>query len=119
MKKAKNNSIAKKAKKALKKDLGDKIAAQIKITVGQFLPGVKKAEKSIEKAAKNLAKKLAKLTSVKVKNIVIKKTITPPPVSVAKTPAVAVETAPIKATPAKPVAKPAAAKAPAKPAIKK
>lgn len=123
MKKAKNNSIAKKAKKALKKELSDKIAAQIKTTVGQFLPGLTKAEKSIEKAAKNLAKKLTKLTSIKVKTIVIKKTITPPQVSVAKSPAVAVNTAPIKAAPAKtaakPVAKPVAAKAPVKPVVKK
>jgi hypothetical protein len=41
MKKAKNNSIAQKAKKALKKELSDKIAAQIKITIGHFLPGLK------------------------------------------------------------------------------
>jgi hypothetical protein len=116
MKKNKTNSIAKAAKKALKKSLSEKIAAQIKITLGEFFPGVNKAEKSIEKAAKNLAKKLAKVTKtdIKVAKKVVSVKLTPP------APKVAITTAAIKASPVK-VASPAKpeVKTPTKPAPKK
>jgi len=44
MKKTKTTSEAKKAKKAIKKELSEKIAAQIKSIVGEIGPGFKKAE---------------------------------------------------------------------------
>ena len=115
MKKTKTNAIAKKAQKALKKDLSDKIAAQIKAALGEIGPGLKKAEKSIEKAAKNLAKKLSKITNDKSAKSVPAKKAAP----VAKAQTVAVETEPIKAQPAKPAVKATAVKTPAKPAAVK
>src|SRR5258706_6540249 len=101
MKKSKTNAIAKKAKKAFKKDLSDKIAAQIKTLVNQVEPGLKKAEKSIEKAAKNLAKKLARLTTDKTTKLPLPKK--PAPVSFAKTPVLPPKAESAKATTPSPV----------------
>ena len=99
MKKTKTNAIAKKAKKAAKKDLTAKIADQIKFILSDFGPGLKKAEKSIEKAAKNLAKKLSKLTKEKAAKLAPEDKAVG--VSIVKSKPSAIETAPINTAPAK------------------
>jgi len=59
MKDKKIKSEAKEARKTLKKQLNEKIAAQLKTVIGEFESDLKKVSKTIEKASKNLAKTLA------------------------------------------------------------
>ena len=97
MKKNQNGINAKKARKAFKKELTDKIVSQLKAAVGEVGTDLKKTGKAIEKAAKNLAKKISK-------QAVIKKTVS------AKTPAEAKPVAEVVPVAEKPAA-PAKAKA--------
>lgn len=99
------NTAAKKARKAFKRELTVKIGEQLKATIGNIGADTKKTGKAIEKAAKNLAKKLSKQADIKTA-----------PAPAAKVKPVAKETPAVKAEPAtaKPVkAKPATAKKPA------
>lgn len=59
MKDKKIKSVAKEARKALKKQLNDKFTAQLKTIVSEFEPELKGLTKAIEKASKNLAKAIA------------------------------------------------------------
>ena len=59
MKNNKNKTSVKEARKALKKQLNDKLFVQIKTIVSEFEADSKKVGKAIEKASKNLAKILA------------------------------------------------------------
>ena len=59
MKNNKNKTAVKEARKALKKQLNDKLFAQIKTIVSEFEADSKKVGKAIEKASKNLAKILS------------------------------------------------------------
>ncbi len=109
MKKNGTASIAKKARKAFKKDLTEKIATQLKQTVGTVGADLKKNNKAIEKAAKNLAKKLAKqVTSKKISDTVEAKPVTKA-AAVKATPAIEKATSPVKTK--TPSVKKAAAKA--------
>ncbi|QEC78295.1 hypothetical protein [Mucilaginibacter ginsenosidivorax] len=59
MKDKKVKSVAKEARKALKKQLNDKFTAQLKTIVSEFEPELKGLTKAIEKASKNLAKAIS------------------------------------------------------------
>ena len=59
MKNKKVKSVAKDARKALKKQLNDKFTAQLKAIVSEFEPDLKSLTKAIEKASKNLAKTIS------------------------------------------------------------
>ncbi len=58
--KKKEAAAAKKASKAFKKELTEKIAIQLQVIAGETGINSKKASKAIQKAAKNLAKKISK-----------------------------------------------------------
>ncbi len=62
-------SVAKKARKVFKKELTDKIAAQLKAAIGDVGTDIKKTNKAIEKAAKNLAKKISKQAASNKKSV--------------------------------------------------
>ena len=72
MKKNPTTTNAKKARKAYKKDLTEKIVIQLKTAVGDVGADLKKTSKAIEKAAKNLAKKLSKQTVGKKSQVTTK-----------------------------------------------
>ncbi|SDF64376.1 hypothetical protein [Mucilaginibacter gossypii] len=59
MKNIKDKAAIKQARKALKKQIKEKLVIQIETLVSEFGPDVSKAKKAIDKAAKNLAKILA------------------------------------------------------------
>jgi len=66
MKDKKVKSVAKEARKVLKKQLNDKFTAQLKTIVSEFEPDLKGLTKAIEKASKNLAKSItAKISDKK------------------------------------------------------
>lgn len=66
MKDKKVKSVAKEARKALKKQLNDKFTTQLKTIVSEFEPDLKTLTKAIEKASKNLAKSItAKISDKK------------------------------------------------------
>lgn len=108
MKKNETATIAKKARKAFKQELTEKIISQLKIAVGAVGTDLKKTNKAIEKAAKNLAKKISKqAVSKKVSKVstTIKTDVKAKPVA---------QAADIKALPAtEKAALPAKAKTPA------
>jgi len=112
MKNDKNKTAVKEARKALKKQLNDKLFAQIKTVVGEFESDVKKVNKVIEKAAKNLAKALvAKIdTEVPAKKVAVPQALATKDKKVAVPQALATKVAAPKTAAAK---KPAATPAPA------
>ncbi|MEO3406456.1 hypothetical protein AAFN85_21260 [Mucilaginibacter sp. CAU 1740] len=100
MKNIKDKAATKQARKALKKQLKDKLVYQIEILVSEFGPDIKKAKKAIDKASKNLAKTLASKLSPVVHAAVV--TEAPKVKKAKKAEAVVVaEKAPVVATPAK------------------
>ncbi|WP_426586241.1 hypothetical protein [Mucilaginibacter sp. R-33] len=66
MKNIKDKAATKQARKALKKQLKEKLVIQIETLVSEFGPDASKAKKAIDKAAKNLAKILAAKLSPEV-----------------------------------------------------
>lgn len=84
MKKNQTVAAAKKAQKAFKKELTQKITAQLKVIADETGTDSKKTNKAIEKAAKNLAKKISKYNIV---NKVVANTEDVQPIVDVKTPA--------------------------------
>jgi hypothetical protein len=124
MKNDKNKTAAKEARKTLKKQLNDKLFAQIKTVVGEFESDLKKVNKVIEKASKNLAKALvAKIdTEASPKKVTVPQALAAKDKKVTVPQALATKVAAPKVAAAKKPAAtpaPAAAKAATKPVAKK
>ena len=81
MKKNETATIAKKARKAFKQELTEKIVSQLKTVVGAVGADLKKTNKAIEKAAKNLAKKISKQAVSKKVSATVKTDLKAKPVA--------------------------------------